>query len=377
MDLKWADVRGGGAAHLTQPKTYSGTDPSYVNGMIVSMSDTPARLLALLSILQTGRDLTGDELAIRLGVTTRTVRNDMDRLRNLGYRVDSMRGPGGGYWLGPGANIPPLLLDDDETVAITLALRLAAGGSVQGFEEISVQALVKIQQMLPDRLQQRVTSLEGSVEPIPGRGPTVDMDLLLIIATACSNRQLLRFEYRRHDGTSGLRQVEPHRLVNDGHRWYLFAWDAEKQDWRTFRVDRISDARPRPAPKFPLRALPDVAARVSIGAATAMWDYRARVIAHAPAETLVARLPPAVQVDAIDETSCRLHVGSSNAATLARYLALLGVGFSVEEPETHPDLVEALRELSGLLLDAVEGRRADQPGESAARRRASSTRSGS
>ncbi len=344
--------------------------------MIVKMSDASARLLTLLSILQTGRDWTGDELAIRLGVTTRTVRNDMDRLRNLGYRVDSMRGPGGGYWLGPGANTPPLLLDDDETVAIALALRLAAGGSVQGLEEISMQALVKIQQMLPDRLQQRVASLEGSVEPIRGRGPSVDMDLLLIIATACSNHQVLRFEYRRHDGGSGIRQVEPHRLVNDGHRWYLFAWEAEREDWRTFRVDRISGARPRPSPKFRLRAVPDVAARVSIGAATAMWNYQARVIAHAPAETLVDRLPPAVQVDAIDEKSCRLHVGSSSAASLARYLALLGVGFTVEEPETHRDLVEALRDLSGMLLDAVEGRTTDQSGEKA-RRRASSTRSGS
>ena len=344
--------------------------------MIVNMSDASARLLALLSILQTGRDWTGDELAIRLGVTTRTVRNDIDRLRSLGYRVDSMRGPGGGYWLAPGANTPPLLLDDDETVAIALALRLAAGDSVQGLEEISMQALVKIQQMLPDRLQQRVASLEGSVVPIRGRGPTVDMDLLLIIATACSNHQVLRFEYRRYDGGSGIRQVEPHRLVNDGHRWYLFAWEAEKEDWRTFRVDRISDARPRPSPKFRRRTVPDVAARVSVGAATAMWNYRACVIAHAPAETLVDRLPPAVQVDAIDERSCRLHVGSSSAAALARYLALLGVSFTVEDPETHRDLVEALRELSGMLLDAVEGRPADQPGERA-RRRASSTRSGS
>jgi predicted DNA-binding transcriptional regulator YafY len=340
------------------------------------MSDTSARLLALLSILQTGRDWTGEDLAIRLGVTTRTVRNDMDRLRNLGYRVDSMRGPGGGYWLGPGANTPPLLLDDEETVAIALALRLAAGGSVQGIEEISMQALVKIQQMLPDRLQQRVTSLEGSVEPIRGGGPTVEMDLLLIIAAACSNHQMLRFEYRRHDGVTDIRQVEPHRLLNDGRRWYLFAWDTGKEDWRTFRVDRISDARPRPAPKFSPRAVPDLAARVSIGAATAMWTYRARVVAHAPAETVVGRLPQAVQVEAIDETSCRLHVGSSTAATLARYLALLGVGFTVEEPESHPDLVEALRQLSSLLLESVERRPGNQPGERA-RRRASSTRSGS
>jgi predicted DNA-binding transcriptional regulator YafY len=183
----------------------------------------------------------------------------------------------------------------------------------------------------------------------------VDTDLLLRLATACSNRQVLRFEYRRHDGEVGRRQVEPHRLVNDGHRWYLFAWETAKGDWRTFRVDRITDARFRPAPKFPVRSIPDVAARVSIGAATAMWHYRARVIAQAPAEELVARLPAAVQVEAIDETSCRLYVGSSSAATLAQYLALLGTEFTVEDADTHAELIEAIRKLSDVLLAAVEG----------------------
>jgi predicted DNA-binding transcriptional regulator YafY len=341
------------------------------------MTNTSARLLGLLSILQTGRDWTGEDLAVRLGVTTRTVRNDVERLRKLGYRVDAMRGPGGGHWLGPGANTPPLLLDDDETVAIAIALRLAASGSVQGMEDLSVQALVKIQQMLPERLQQRIADLEGSVEPVPGRGATVDMDLLLLLTAACSNRQVLRFEYRRHDGEIGGRQVEPHRLVNDGHRWYLFAWDADRADWRTFRVDRISEVRPRPGPKFPTRSIPDVATRVSRGAATAMWHYRAQVIAFSPAEALVARLPPAVEVEAIDETSSRLHVGSSSASTLAQYLALLGTEFTVVDPEAHPELVEALRRLSELLLDAVAGSPDNQPGDKTARRRSSRTRSGS
>jgi len=215
------------------------------------------------------------------------------------------------------------------------------------------------------------------VEPIPGRGPSVDMDLLLLLATACSNRQVLRFEYRRHDAEVGRRQVEPHRLVNDGHRWYLFAWETSKEDWRTFRVDRISGARPRPAPKFPIRSIPDVVDRVSIGAATAMWHYRARVIARAPAETLIARLPAAVQVEAIDETSCRLHVGSSSAATLAQYLALLGTEFTVEDAEAHAELIEAIRKLSDVLLAAVEADRADQPDAKTALRRSSSIRSGS
>jgi predicted DNA-binding transcriptional regulator YafY len=318
------------------------------------MLETSARLLRLLSILQTGRDWGAEELADRLGVTTRTVRNDISRLRDLGYRVDSMRGRGGGYWLSPGTTTPPLLLDDDEAVAIALALRTAAGGTVRGMEETSMQALAKLQQMLPARLQHRVDALDHQVEPVPGRGPQVDMDLLVLIATAGRNRQMLRFDYRTHADATGQRLVEPHRLVNDGRRWYLYGWDSEREDWRTFRIDRISEARARPGPRFPVRDLGDAAERVARGTATAMWHYRARIIAHAPAETMLRRLPTAIQIDPIDEATCRLHVGSSSPQTLAEYIALLGVDFSIEDPDQHPELRVEIRSLSERFRRAVE-----------------------
>jgi predicted DNA-binding transcriptional regulator YafY len=310
------------------------------------MLETSARLLHLLSILQTGRDWGAEELADRLEVTTRTVRKDMSRLRDLGYQVDSMRGRGGGYWLSPGTTTPPLLLDDDEAVAIALALRIASGGTVRGMEDTSMQALAKLQQMLPARIQQRVEALDHQLEPVPGRGPHVDMDLLVLIATAGRNRQMLGFDYRTHDDTASRRLVEPHRLVNDGRRWYLFGWDTEREDWRTFRIDRVTEAKVRPGPKFPIRDVDDAADRVARGTATAMWHYRARVIAHAPAETMVRRLPPAIQIEPIDDVTCRLHVGSSSPGSLAEYIALLGVDFSIEDPDQHPELMVEIRSLS-------------------------------
>lgn len=310
------------------------------------MLETSARLLRLLSILQTGQDWTAVELANRLGVTTRTVRNDIGRLRELGYHIDSMRGPGGGYWLGRGTTIPPLLLDDEEAVAVAFALRTASGTTVGGIEEPGMRALVKLQQMLPARLQRRVGALEDSVETVPPRTIEVEIDLLMLIATTCRDRQELRFHYTRYDGESTQRQIEPHRVVHTRGHWYLLGWDTERRDWRTFRIDRISDARIRPGPGFRPRKITNAAERVSVGAASALWRYRATVIARAPAETLLRRLPPAVQVEPIDELTCRLHVGSSDPGTLAGYLALLGVDFTLETPESHPELVDQLHSMS-------------------------------
>ena len=220
-----------------------------------------------------------------------------------------------------------------------------------------MQALAKLQQMLPGRLQQRVDALHQQVEPVPGRGPQIDMDLLVLVASAGRNRQTLRFDYRAHDQSTSRRLVEPHRLVNDGRRWYLFGWDTERDDWRTFRIDRITDPRVRPGPKFPMRDVGDAAAKVARGTATAMWHYRARVIAQAPAETLIRRLPSAIQIEPIDENTCRLHVGSSSPESLASYLALLGVDFSIEDPDQHPELVNEIRSLSERFHRSVE-----QPG---------------
>jgi predicted DNA-binding transcriptional regulator YafY len=220
------------------------------------MLQTSARLLRLLSLLQARPDWSGPELAERLGVSTRTVRKDVERLRGLGYPVHASPGVGGGYRLGAGAALPPLLLDDEEAVAVAVGLRTAAAGSVTGIQETSVRALAKLEQVLPSRLRHRVNALQTATVEIPAPGPSVDPEVLTAIAGACRDHQRLRFDYRGHDGSASIRSVEPHRLVHDRGRWYLVAWDADRQDWRTFRADRIQPRIPT-GPRFTPRDLPD------------------------------------------------------------------------------------------------------------------------
>src|SRR5215217_3859997 len=204
------------------------------------MLATSARLLRLLSLLQSRRDWSGAELADRLAISARTVRRDVERLRDLGYPVHATRGIAGGYRLGAGAALPPLLLDDEEAVAVAVGLRTAAsGGVVAGIEETSVRALAKLEQVLPSRLRRRVNAVAAYTVPFEGWGPTVDAETLTAIAGACRDLVRLRFGYRAPDGTTSRRLVEPHRLVHTGRRWYLAAWDCDREDWRSFRVDRI------------------------------------------------------------------------------------------------------------------------------------------
>ena len=208
-----------------------------------------------------------------------------DRLRGLGYPVDARPGVAGGYRLGTGGALPPLLLDDEEAVAVAVGLRTAASGSVAGIEETSVRALAKLQQVLPSRLRRRVSAFQSYALPVPSRGPQVDPDVLTVIASACRDHERLRFDYRAHSGAPSRRSVEPYRLVNDRRRWYLVAWDTDRDDWRTFRADRI-EPRPPAGPRFTPRALPpdqEIAAQVARGVGEATWRYRARVIVHAPA----------------------------------------------------------------------------------------------
>ena len=197
------------------------------------MLPTSARLLRLLGLLQTHRDWTGPQLAERLAVSTRTVRNDVEKLRSLGYPVHSTTGVSGGYRLGPGAALPPLLLDDDEAVAVAVGLRSAAGGTVAGIEETSLRALAKLEQVLPSRLRHRVSALARAVVALPGTGPAVDADVLTAIAAAVRAHERLRFDYADHGGATSRRDTEPHRLVHTGRRWYLVAWDVTRADWRT------------------------------------------------------------------------------------------------------------------------------------------------
>src|SRR3954452_3380521 len=209
------------------------------------MAKTSSRTLRLLSLLQTHRFWPGPELADRLGVTDRTLRRDIDRLRGLGYPVDSSTGATGGYRRGSGGHMPPLLLDDDEAVAIAVGLRSAASASIDGMEDTAVRALAKLEQVLPDRLRRRVLAVHTNVASLQWSdgGPVVDAEALAVLALACRDREQVRFDYRRRDGDDSSRLVEPHQLVSTGRRWYLVAWDVRRDDWRTFRLDRLERAR--------------------------------------------------------------------------------------------------------------------------------------
>jgi predicted DNA-binding transcriptional regulator YafY len=317
------------------------------------MLETSARLLRLLSLLQARRDWTSTELAARLGVTTRTIRNDVDRLRGLGYPVDARPGVAGGYRLGTGGALPPLLLDDEEAVAVAIGLRTAASGSVAGIEETSVRALAKLQQVLPARLRHRVSAYQSYALPVPSRGPQVDPDVLTLIASACRDHERLRFGYRAHSGAASRRSVEPYRLVNDQRRWYLVAWDTDRDDWRTFRVDRI-EPRPPAGPRFTPRALPpdrEIAAQVARGAGEATWRYRAKVIVHAPAAYVRGRLPIPMQVRSLGEDQCAFEPGADHPEMLALYLGMLAADFTIVDS---PELVDVLHTLTRRYQRAID-----------------------
>ncbi len=315
------------------------------------MLNTSARLLRLLSLFQARRYWSGADLAGRLDVTARTLRRDVDRLRSLGYPVHSTTGTSGGYQLGAGANLPPLLLDDDEAVAVALGLRTAASGSVGGIEEASVRALLKLEQVLPPRLRQRVAALHGFIVPLGSRGPTVDAERLSALAGACRDLEGIRFLYHDRTGAPSGRAVEPHRLVHTGYRWYLVAWDLARKDWRTFRVDRIA-GKLKTSTRFTPRKPPggDFAAFVSKSLASVPYPIRARMTLHAPVEAIAKRVPPSAgTLEAIDEHSCMLHTGSHSLEGLTIHLMLLGVDFQVHEP---PQLIDHMRRLAERLRSA-------------------------
>ena len=306
------------------------------------MLETSARLLRLLSLFQAQRYWSGAELAERLEVTARTLRRDVDKLRSLGYPVNSTAGTAGGYQLGAGATVPPLLLDDEEAVAVAVGLRTAASGTVTGIAEASVRALAKVQQVLPARLQRRVTALTSFIEPLAYTGPVVDAEVLSLIAGACRDCEKLRFRYRARDGAGSQREVEPHRLVHTGRRWYLAAWDTDRNNWRTFRVDRI-EQRPVTGLRFTPRAAPDgdFAAYVSRSVSTAGYDYQAVILFHAPLEKAAERIPAAAgKLEAVDEHTCLLRTGATSLEMLSMYLAWTGFEFEVREP---PELIERMR----------------------------------
>jgi predicted DNA-binding transcriptional regulator YafY len=315
------------------------------------MLETSVRLLRLLSLLQVRRGWSGGDLAHRLGVTSRTVRNDIERLRILGYEVHSSTGVTGGYRLGAGSAMPPLLLDDDEAVAVGLTLRAAAAGSVTGIEETSLRALIKLEQTLPARLRHRLNALRQATVTAAGGGPTVDADTLTTIAGACRDHMRLRFDYTpRTDTSATLRRVEPHRLVYTGRRWYLLAWDLDRADWRTFRADRITPRLPT-GPRFTPREPPDDAAtHVVRGTGSLAWPVPARIRLHAPAEAVL--LPPAAGlISSLDDQTCLFETGAYSVSDLIGFLTSLDVDFDVLDP---PELRDRLQLLSARYAAAAD-----------------------
>ncbi len=316
------------------------------------MGETSSRLLALLSLLQGRRDWPGGELAGRLEVSGRTIRRDVDRLRRLGYPVESLTGPAGGYRLRAGSAMPPLLLDDDEAIAIAVGLRAAAGASVTGIEETAVRALVKLEQVLPGHLRRRVAALSAATVTLPMGGPTVDPQHLSVIAAACRDSERVRFGYTSRDRTASQREVEPDSLVNHGRRWYLVAWDVQRDDWRTFRVDRLE----RPAStgvRFAGRRLPakDAGAYVQQSISGAPNRFEARVTLHCAAEQIAGRVPGYWGgIEPIDADTCEYRTGGDDLRWLALRIAMLGVDFDVLEPV---ELVEELRGLASRLTRAT------------------------
>jgi predicted DNA-binding transcriptional regulator YafY len=313
--------------------------------------DVTARMLRLLSLLQSHRQWSGTELADRLEVSPRTLRRDIDRLRTLGYTVHSQRGFDGGYQLDSGSALPPLLFDDQEAVAIAVGLRTATVG-LEGIEEISVQALAKLERVLPARLRSRISAFTTHTVPVVWPGPTVDPTALTIIAQACRDQERLRFGYQTREGAEGERRVEPYRLVVAGRRWYLLAWDLDRDDWRTFRVDRLHDVAST-GWRFEARTLPaeDVAAFVAAAFANVPARYEARVTLHASAADVAGRLGHLEgAVEPLDEHTSLLRSRSDSLEWLAAGLTVIGVDFEVEGP---PELIEHLRRLTVRLSAAV------------------------
>ncbi|MFJ5877573.1 helix-turn-helix transcriptional regulator [Streptomyces sp. NPDC093088] len=320
------------------------------------MTDTPARLLHLLSLLQTPREWPGSELAERLSVSPRTIRRDIDRLRDLGYPVEATLGAVGGYRLVAGTAMPPLLLDDEEAVAIAVGLRAGAGHAIEGVEEASVRALAKLEQVLPARLRHRVSTLQNATIPLTrGDGATVAPATLTALAGAVTGREKLRFGYRAGDGAETKRLVEPYRLVSTGHRWYLVAYDLGREDWRTFRVDRVSDPLATGA-RFAPRELPagDAAQLLARSMARSQQELDLDVSFEASADFVTARLPSHLAPAPAGPAACRLRARTADSVEwLALRLALVDAPFTVHGPEPLRAYVE---DLAGRLAAAVPAR---------------------
>jgi predicted DNA-binding transcriptional regulator YafY len=312
------------------------------------MESSSARLLALLSLLQARPRWSAPELADRLGITTRTVRRDVARLRDLGYPVQAGPGRDGGYELGAGGTLPPLLLTDDESVAVAVGLRAAASGAVAGYEQAAVAAMAKLEQVLPARLRERVLALNDAIVLVrAGSGPSTDPEVLLTVAQGCRRSERLRFCYQDGDGHLTERRAEPYGMVSTDRRWYLIARDLDRQDWRTFRVDRISSAA-LTGHRFVPAGDVDVAAMMVERLASLPYRWQAEVRLGVDRRTAEAEIPRTVGIVEDADGATILRIGANELDWLARYVASLPFDSEVLHP---PELRAALRQVARRLLD--------------------------
>lgn len=318
------------------------------------MLNPSSRLLRLLTLLQMRRFWSGHELAERLEITERTVRRDIDKLKSLGYPIDGTPGVAGGYQLGAGAALPPLQLEDDEALAVSLGLSIITNSSVSGVDEAALRALVKLERVLPSTLKKRATALRHAIQPLSYAGPRVESAALSTIASATIDHLELQFSYEDKSGRRSERLVDPLGLVPTGARWYLVAWDQGREDFRTFRVDRILaplDVGGRFTPR-PLPNHGDLRGYVAKSVVPSAHDQKASVILCAPLAQLRARISPFFgTLEVVDETSCRLRAGAQCLDILLVWVLQLGVDFVIEEPASLKDDLRALHERVGRLLD--------------------------
>jgi len=299
----------------------------------VAMPDSAARLLRLLGLLQRRANWSGAELAERLEVDTRTVRRDVERLRTLGYQIDGVTGAAGGYHLGGGTDVPPMLFEDDEAMAIAVVLGLSAGAALPGIERSALTALAKLDRLLPPRLRTRLTALRRATVSLVPPSEVVSTESLIQLAESCDNHLRAVFSYRAHDGRASERRVEPHRLVATDRRWYLVAFDLDREDWRTFRVDRISRLLV-PGHTFAPRPLSDPAKMVAEGITISFYTHTAVVLVKAPLSEVATVVPPHVGILSEEGTTATLlEVGIDDFDWLASYLIGLRLDFEVRAPE--------------------------------------------
>ncbi|GAB3751080.1 helix-turn-helix transcriptional regulator [Microlunatus parietis] len=312
--------------------------------------DTATRLLRLLSLLHARPQWDGAELAGRLEITPRTVRRDVARLRSLGYPIQAEAGIGGGYRLGPGGRLPPLLLEDAEGVAIAVGLRVATTTTVSGVEEAAISALAKLHQVLPVRLREQVDAISAHTTQLPqGELPVVDGGVLVTLAAGCRHVEGLRFRYRTHDGSEAERSVEPLQIVHTGRRWYLVARDRDRQAWRTYRVDRITQPE-LTGTRYRFDDPPDPVALVAEGTGIAPWDLVARLRVHAPAATVVKIIPPSQGVvEAVDDTACEVRFAANELGPLVDVVVRIPWAFEIIDP---PEVRTAVHDHARRLLDS-------------------------